>query len=572
MSTKYTFGKVLQIMQDLQKERQEWEAEWREISEYLLPGRGLYVMNSKPRKRKLTSSKVINTIAEDALYVLTSGLHANLTSPSAPWFRLDWSVPELQAIEPLKAWLQVAEQTLYKHLHRSTFYKVLNAFFIEYCGFGNGSIYLGEDSNTSDTPLRFNLLTAGEFYFTTDTAGNLDTFIRVMRMSQKQLVDTYGKKVDEKIRNAVKNKQAGIDIVNQIVVEIVVKEKFQDKPYTQLHYTYGMANAGAGSIRSDADSNKPILHKGFYEHPYVAGRWSTIGSDTYGIGPGSRALPDIKRLQEMEKAFLMATHKSINPPLQAPGRMRGKMNTLPGGLNYYANPNEIVRDLYQMRFDYQGVSAAVERVEQRIQRNFYNDIFLTASRDPNASPLKATQVLAQKQEMTFRLGPIIERLQSEVLTPLIKRAFAILHRNGEFPELPPELESIVGDFTVTLTSPLAVAQRAARNKGVDNLLAFVGQVAQFDPSVLDNIDIDAAVRERADIEGVDIGILRPSKVLEEIRKAKAEAQQAKSQQEQQLQAQMLQLEMQKQQADIRATLAKAGADQADAQQQLQGVQ
>ena len=157
------------------------------------------------------------------------------------------------------------------------------------------------------------------------------------------------------------------------------------------------------------------------------------------------------------------------------------------------------------------------------------------------------------------------------MTPIIKRAFSILHRSGEFPELPPELEAIVGDFTVTLTSPLAVAQRAARNKGVDNLLSFVGQVAQFDPTVLDNINIDAAVRERADIEGVDIGILRSNKELEEIRKAKAEAQQAKAQQDQQIQAQMLQLEMQKQQADIRATLAKAGADQADAQQQIQEV-
>ena len=89
-------------------------------------------------------------------------------------------------------------------------------------------------------------------------------------------------------------------------------------------------------------------------------RWGTIGSDVYGIGPGSRALPDIKRLQEMEKAFLMATHKSINPPLNAPARMRGKLKTLPGGENYYSNPAETVNEIYQVKFDYQGVGGAVQ--------------------------------------------------------------------------------------------------------------------------------------------------------------------------------------------------------------------
>jgi len=494
---KYTFGKVMQILQDLRQERQEWEAEWQLISDFLLPGRGIYLTNGKPRKRKLTSPKVINTVAEDALYVLTSGLHANLTSPSAPWFRLDWADMQLAAIEPLKAWLQTAEKILYKHLQRSAFYQVLNTFFVEYAGFGNGSIYLGADSTSRETPLRFNLLTAGEYYFTTDTAGDLDTFVRVIRMSQKQLVDKYGKAAPANVQEAVRRKQAGINRTDQIIIELVVKEKYQDKPFTQIQFTYGAPGASNALNPTRYSDIAPLRIRGFYEHPYTAARWSTIGSDTYGVGPGSRALPDIKRLQEMEKAFLMATHKSINPPLQAPGKMRNKLNTLPGGINYYANPNEVVRDLYQMQFDYQGVSAAVERVEQRIQRNFYNDIFLTASRDPNASPLKATQVIAQKQEMTFRLGPIIERLQSELLTPILKRAFNILKRNEEFPELPPEYETITDNYNITLISPLATAQRAARNKGTDNFLAFVGQVAQFDQTVLDNVNIDEAARVRA---------------------------------------------------------------------------
>ena len=65
-------------------ERSDWEQEWRDVSDYLLPGRGVYQLYTRPRKRALTSKKVINTVAEDALYVLTSGMHGALTSPALP--------------------------------------------------------------------------------------------------------------------------------------------------------------------------------------------------------------------------------------------------------------------------------------------------------------------------------------------------------------------------------------------------------------------------------------------------------------------------------------------------------
>ena len=268
----------------------------------------------------------------------------------------------------------------------------------------------------------------------------------------------------------------------------------------------------------------------------------------------------------MEKSFLMATHKTINPPLNAPARMRGKLNTLPGGYNYYANPNETVNEIYQVRFDFNGVSAAVERVEQRIQRNFFNDIFLTAARDPNATPYKATEVNAREQEKMLRLGPVIERLQHEFLQPVIERCFNIMLRKQLLPPMSPEMAQMAGDYSINLISPLATAQRSVALQGINSFMAFVGQAAQFDQTILDNLDVDKAAREYADITGVDIGVLRPQEEVEKRRAQRAQQQAQEKAKQEQLIAAQAGGQLSVDQATARKTEAEAGLAQVEAQQ------
>lgn len=518
MKRKYSYAKVTSIYQDLRNERTEWEAEWRQISDFLLPGRGIYQLYTKPRKRKLTSQRTINTVAEDALYVLTSGMHGRLTSPAIPWFELRWADTKLNDIDELKAWLQNANKILHESLHASNFYSIISSFYVEYVGFGTGSMYVGEDSDTPAAPFRFELLTAGEYAFTVGTDGRPSVFCRTIFMSTRQLVKKFPETASSSAKKRVTDNKAGIDKTDVTVIEFVTKDTYMDKPYTRYYYEV-TGNSGT----SHTGEKEPLEVSGFYEFPYPTSRWNTIGSDIYGIGPGSRALPDIKRLQEMEKAFLMATHKSINPPLNAPGKMRGKLNTLPGGRNYYSNPNETVTSLYDLKFEYTGVSAAIERVENRLEKVFFNDIFLTGSRDPNASPLRTGQVNAMEQEKMLRLGPVIERLQHEFLTPIIERCFNILLRKNLLPQLSPELIEMVGDYTITLTSPLAVAQKSVALNSINSFFGFLGNIAQFDPTVMDNVNPDEAAKDVAEITGVRVGVRRSS---DEVKSIRANRQQA----------------------------------------------
>jgi hypothetical protein len=305
---------------------------------------------------------------------------------------------------------------------------------------------------------------------------------------------------------------------------------------------------------------------GYYEFPYPTGRWSTIGADDYGLGPGSKALPLIKRLQELEKSALMATHKNVDPPLNIPAILKGKLNSLPGGRNYYSNPNNVISELYNVRFDYQGVVMMIDRIEQQIQKAFYNDIFLTGARDPNATPYKATEVMARDQEKMMRLGPIVDRTHSEFLSLIIERGFNIMMRKELFPQLSPEYMDMVSGYDVTLISPMAVAQKEAAVQGINSFLGFVGQVAQYDPQAIDKVDTDEAINEYAKLTGTKIGVLRPTDAVKKIREDRAKAQAEQAQKEEAMQAAQINAELEAKQAETAKTQSETAGNAIESQQ------
>ena len=190
MAKKYEFSKCYALYQEAINERADWESEQRSISEYLLPGRGIYQTLTRPRKRKLTSPKVINTIAEDALYILTSGMQGGLTSPSRPWFKLEWTDDKISKVEPLKAWLQDCEDRLHAGLQASNFYSMINSFYIEYAGFGTGCTFMGETHNDY-SPFQFELLTAGEYSFSLGVDGLPNSFYRTLFKTPSQLFEMF---------------------------------------------------------------------------------------------------------------------------------------------------------------------------------------------------------------------------------------------------------------------------------------------------------------------------------------------------------------------------------------------
>jgi len=145
--------------------------------------------------------------------------------------------------------------------------------------------------------------------------------------------------------------------------------------------------------------------------------------------------------------------------------------------------------------------------------------------------MTATEVIQRNEEKMRLLGPVLGRLQSELLKPLIDRAFNILLRKNQFRPAPDFLSG--QDIEIEYVSPLAKAQKSTELQSIMRAIEIMGSLANVAP-VFDHVNMDNLVRHLADIVGVPQKILKPRSQLN------AERQQKQQQQEQMAQMQQLQ--------------------------------
>jgi len=167
--------------------------------------------------------------------------------------------------------------------------------------------------------------------------------------------------------------------------------------------------------------------------------------------------------------------------------------------------------------------------------------------------MTATEVIQRNEEKMRLLGPVLGRLQSELLKPLIDRVFAILFRNNMLPVAPQFLSG--RDIEIEYVSPLAKAQKSTELQSIMRAVEILGSLANVAP-VFDYVNFDNLVKHLADIVGVPQKILKSQKEVNNERQAQAQ------QQEQMQQMQQLQ-QVAKAGGDI-APLAKALPEEARA--------
>jgi hypothetical protein len=493
--------------------------EGRDISDFIFPKHGRFDRHPNETKKVFSSSKIVNPVATDAFNVLTSGMHGRLTGQNRPWCKLVFADGGGPANAALNMWLYECQKRLHAAWNKSNFYEVMPIFYRECAGFGTAAMHI---SDSEDRVFTFDLFTFGEFTFTLSPDNTLDLFFYYVDLTDRQLEEEYGRPaLPEAIQDRLSNK-AETNFKSR-VIRCIYKAKNGKRRYTSVHFLE------AHKVFDEKQKEKPLRVSGYYEQSCVTARWESIGTDTYGSGLGSDVLPLVKRLQEMDKAFLVATHKAVNPPVNIPSRMKGSVSLIPGGHNYTSNPNEKVEPILNGGFEYMGVANASERVEMAIRKLCYNDVFITAVRDPNASPLKAAQVMRQEDEEVLRLGPVIGRLYSEALSVIVERCFNIMLRRGLFPPIDPELLKESGGVNVMLIGPLAQQQKLIEVRSINSFFSFIGSVTPIDPSAIDNINMDKAINEVADMTGVPAAVLATPEEIQQKRQARA-AEMARQQQ------------------------------------------
>ena len=455
-----------------------------------------------------------------AMRTLAAGLQGGLTSPARPWFRLATSDQELMKVAAVKLWLNDVTSLMHTVFQKSNTYRALHSMYEELGTFGTAASIVVPDFQNI---IHHYPLTTGEYCIATDFKGDVTTLYREFQKTVHELVGEFG--IDRVSPNVKALYERGTLDAWITVIHCIEPRTDRDPTKSDnLNMAWKSVYFEVGS-----DPGKCLRESGFKRFPALCPRWATAGGDIYGNSPGMEALGDIKQLQHEQLRKAQGIDYKTRPPLQVPTGMKNRdVEMLPGGISYVdmASPNGGIKTAFEVNIDLSHLLMDIQDVRQRIEGSFYADLFLMLANQTDTR-MTATEVAERHEEKLLMLGPVLERLQNELLDPLIEMTFDQIMEAGIAPPPPEELQG--HEINVELVSMLAQAQRAVGTNSIDRFVGNLGAVAQFKPEVLDKFDADKWADIYSESLGLDPNIMVPADQVEALRAQRAKAAQAAQQ-------------------------------------------
>lgn len=478
------------------KKREAWESLWEECYDYALPQRGGFQQDLIAGQSR--TRHIYDATAMDAADQLAASLLGNLTPSWSQWFGLkpgpDLSARDAEKLAPV---LEKAGKTIQDHFDRSNFAVEIHQCYLDLIVGGTASLYFEEAEpggfsafNFSAAPLTHITLEEGE-------NGYLDGTYRQLELTLDQITARYPfAEVPEKLlRIAARDPQARFKILEAVI------------PQDHVYAYY------ACLMESDGQQPELLATGQFTQSPVISFRWLKSPGEIYGRSPVMKALPDIKTANKVVELILKNASIAVTGIWQADddGVLNpANIELVPGSIIPKAIGSQGLQPLDMPgRFD---VSQLIlESLQTRIRHALLGDKLA-----PISSPrMTATEVLERSAEMSMLLGATYGRLQAELLTPLIQRAFTILRRRGEVPDIALDGRLVALDYR----SPLA---RSQGQRNVQNTLSWINSVLAMGPEAASAINLPQAARFLGEALAVPSDLIRketPSFDLSELVKA-----------------------------------------------------
>lgn len=481
---KNTASDLVQGYERAKTRRQGWERLWQDCYDLTLPQRGGFV--PQPQAGRVRTDQIFDATAMDAVDQLAASMLGNLTPIWSQWFGLkpgpDLSDAEADRLAPI---LEKAAKTVQDHFDRSNFAVEIHQCYLDLIVGGTGSLYFEEAQPGEFSAFKFKAIALQDVAFEEGESGYLDKTYRTLSLTPAQIFVRYP---EAKLPADVLRRLQDNADVRVPVLEIVQPDG--------LTYRYdAVLQEGGQDI---------VLAQGRYASaPFINFRWQKSPGEMYGRSPVMKALPDIKTANKVVELILKNASIAVTGIWQADddGVLNpSNIELTPGSIIPKAMGSKGLQPLDMPgRFD---VSQLVlESLQSRIRHALLTDRLgpVTGAR------MTATEVLERSAEMAMLLGATYGRLQSELLTPLIKRAFAILRRRGEVPDIALDGSLVVVDYR----SPLA---RSQGQRNVQNTLSWINSVLGMGAEASSAVDLAQAARFLGEALGVPSDLMRKQDV------------------------------------------------------------
>jgi hypothetical protein len=463
------------------RRRGDWEKLWQECYDFALPQRGGFTFAAPFGGNKF--ARIYDATALDAVDQLAASLLGNLTPIWSQWFGLkpgpDLSSQEAELLAPV---LERAGKTVQDHFDRSNFAVEIHQCYLDLIVGGTASMFFEEAAPGGFSAFRFSAVSLTEAVLEEGEGGYLDGTFRTLSLTLDQLRDRYpaAEVPIDILRKGMKDRQLRFKVLEAVLPEGLI-------------YTYY-------AILIEDLSKPALLAQGKFEQsPVINFRWLKSPGEIYGQSPVMKALPDIKTANKIVELVLKNASIAVTGIWQADddGVLNpANIELVPGSIIPKAVGSQGLQPLEMPgRFDVSELM--LDSLQGRIRHALLTDR-LTPINGPR---MTATEVLERSAEMSLLLGATYGRLQSELLTPLITRAFSILKRRGEVPDITLDGRLVVVDYR----SPLA---RSQGQRNVQNTLSWINSVIAMGADASQAVNFPQAARFLGEALGVPSDLIR----------------------------------------------------------------
>ncbi len=508
---------------------------WRLVNQYFRVNAN-YIDDPAAPPGKSATNCIFDSSPVDAADKLTAFIWSNIAPQSSKWFIPTFGEEELSENEMLTDWMEKKGDQMLKQFRIDGFYPALHQAIKDTVVSATGCIFIDEKPiREGFQGIDFKVLPVGTYVLAQNFSGVVDTLFRKLPLTSRNIVE-YARTG----KYGFKESRLPSKIIDSAA-------KTPDEPFLVMHSVYPRTDTAPPYPIQERGSNlyfpwaavysweESILAEGGYqEFPFAVTRYTVDPGEVYGRGPAFTALPDAIQLNSQAELRVKILEKIYAPPTI--GRdtyiVDGDVQNFPGGHTRVSSTfTGALKDAFttlDLNEDVAKMLLCEERLIQSINRIFFMDQIAAISSEENPGET-ATRTYLRWLLYQQMLGPAAGNFEGGLLQGTIQRAFNIMYRAGEFGRPPMPLmgereargqPAKQTSLSIRFDSPFARAQRAGDVEAFTRWMSRFLPLAEAYPQVIDIPDMDVAMRESAQIEGVPGSWVKDKDVVEEERAVK----------------------------------------------------
>lgn len=486
---------------------QQWTSIWQACIDNFNPRQiTVFDQYTQPGQFKLQPKSKVGVLANK---VFGAGLFAYVCPNDREWAGYQEARPWLSDREDIKGFWQECTNLFRTHLSNSNFQDI-GIQTME--GLGDIGTQIGMLERGKKTLFNFRIFPAGTTWIDVDSEGYVDKVYREFKLTPIAARDMWpkadlGPTVTKALEDPNPSKQTERFTFYHVCKPRLGRDKKRRDKQNMPFASYYIA-----------EQDKHVIEEGGYtSFPYFAVRTRVQAPEIYGRSIGMDVLDEIEILNTMRTTKRKMAEISVNPDLIKKASMPYKVRRGGGRVTLADDIHNDVKE-WETRSNFNIAQASIEDEADTVRRFFHNDLFeLLSSRDTQMTAYEVGQRIREKLET---ISPVVGRIQNEFLQPILRRALDIMNNEGMLPEPPADVEPL--QYKVIFSNRVSIAQQSIDNDSIMQGMEMVGMMAQFDPTVLDRVKSDEALKDALENINFPMTAVASDEEVAEMRQARAQ--------------------------------------------------